>query len=93
MAASAQEPQKNETQAAFVYDLEYGNITFAATAVRETDVNKGGEGDFFFHMEAPAENSWAAVGVGTGMKGALIWVLYRSKNGTGTQLALHRMCM
>ncbi|KAF2274316.1 CBD9-like protein [Westerdykella ornata] len=62
----------------FVHATQYGNITFAATLARD--------GDLFFHLEAPAANSWAAVGIGEGMKGSLIWVFYRNDEGNGVTL-------
>jgi hypothetical protein len=63
----------------------YGNITFAATAVKEN-------GDLYFHIEAPAENSWVAVGTGSGMKGSLMWVVYRSEDERG-MLSLYLECV
>jgi hypothetical protein len=71
--------QDESEQVAFVYPTDYGNITYAATVVRDV-------GDLYFHIEAPADNSWAAVGVGTEMKGSLIWVFYRNENGDGKHI-------
>jgi len=60
----------NSSHSAFVYATVYGNVTFALTAVKDV-------GDLYFHIEAPAKNSWIAVGTGSQMKGSTMWVAYR----------------
>jgi hypothetical protein len=67
-----------------VHNIVYGNFTFAVTTVKEN-------GDLYIHIEAPAENSWVAVGTGSEMKGSLMWVVYRSEDEKGTlRLTLKR---
>ncbi|KAF2786223.1 iron reductase domain protein, partial [Melanomma pulvis-pyrius CBS 109.77] len=44
-------------------------------------------GDLYFHLEAPAENSWVAVGTGSQMKGSLMLVVYRSEDEKGITLS------
>ena len=51
-------------------------FVFALNAVEET-------GDLYFHLEAPAGQAWAAVGIGSEMKDSLIFAAYASENGTG----------
>ncbi|KAF2748277.1 iron reductase domain protein, partial [Sporormia fimetaria CBS 119925] len=63
----------------FLYPTEYGNVTFVPTLARDT-------GDLIFHFEAPAVNSWAAVGVGAEMRGSLIFTFYRNLKGSGVTL-------
>jgi hypothetical protein len=60
----------------FVYSQSVANITFTLTAVSDTN-------DLIFRLSAPAEYDWVAVGVGPSMKGALIFMVYPAKNGTG----------
>ena len=55
-------------------------FAFAVNAVQST-------GDIYFHLEAPAGNGWAAVGIGSEMKGSLIFVAYPSANGTGVTIS------
>lgn len=76
IALAAEQPKPVISSFVHSTDGEYGNITFAATLARD--------GDMFFHLEAPAANSWAAVGVGERMKGSLMWVFYRNDEGKGT---------
>ena len=59
-----------------VYQADGGLFAFAATAVKEN-------GDFYFHLEAPARYQWVAVGAGHRMADSLIWIAYRSKDGKG----------
>ncbi|KAF2111016.1 hypothetical protein BDV96DRAFT_603605 [Lophiotrema nucula] len=78
LLSSRAEP--NSSHSAFVYNTAYGNITFAVTAVKDV-------GDLYFHLEAPAQNSWVAVGTGGGMKGSLMFVVYRSLDEKGVTLS------
>jgi len=55
-------------------------FVFALNAVEAT-------GDLYFHLEAPAGQSWAAVGIGSEMKDALIFAAYASENGTGVTVS------
>ena len=44
-------------------------------------------GDLFFHLETSERVSWAAVGIGSQMKDALIFAAYASENGTGVTIS------
>ena len=55
-------------------------FVFALNAVKAT-------GDLFFHLEAPAGQAWAAVGIGSEMKDSLIFTAYASENGTGVTVS------
>ncbi|KAK7187970.1 hypothetical protein DPSP01_003144 [Paraphaeosphaeria sporulosa] len=68
------------SNATFVHDTGSGSVVFAVAAVKDV-------GDLYFHLEAPAEYSWVAVGSGEEMDGSLMWVAYRSENGTGVTLS------
>lgn len=70
------ESGSNSSLSAFVYNTVYGNITFAVTAVEDA-------GDLYFHLEAPADNSWVAVGTGSEMAGSVMWIVYRSGDEKG----------
>ncbi|KAF2737666.1 CBD9-like protein [Polyplosphaeria fusca] len=70
----------NATFSSFVQNTPNGNITFAVTAVKST-------GDLYFYIEAPAQNSWVAIGTGSEMEGALMIVAYRSANSKGITLS------
>ncbi|KAF2095422.1 CBD9-like protein, partial [Rhizodiscina lignyota] len=50
------------------------NFTFTLTAVQKT-------GDLFFRLSVPNEWSWVAVGTGSQMKSALIFLTYANTNG------------
>ena len=55
-------------------------FVFALNAVEAT-------GDLYFHLEAPAGQAWAAVGIGSEMKDALIFAAYASENNTGVTVS------
>jgi hypothetical protein len=55
-------------------------FVFALNAVKAT-------GDLYFHLEAPAGQAWAAVGIGSEMKDSLIFAAYASENGTGVTVS------
>jgi cytochrome b len=55
-------------------------FVFALNAVEAT-------GDLYFHLEAPAGQAWAAVGIGSEMKDALIFTAYASGNDTGVTIS------
>ncbi|KAF2247367.1 iron reductase domain protein [Trematosphaeria pertusa] len=82
IAALAQRDDDDSKNAssAFVHSTVYGNITFAVSTVTQT-------GDLYFHLEAPADNSWVAVGSGKEMKGSLMWVVYKSEDEKGITLS------
>ena len=67
---------QSTTPPSFVQTTDAGNISFAVAAVQDV-------GDLYFHVEAPASASWVAFGIGSDMKGSLMWVMYRNSNGTG----------
>jgi hypothetical protein len=67
----------NQLIRALLFTLKkIANITFTVTAVADTS-------DLIFRLSAPAEYDWVAIGVGTSMKDALIFMVYPAKNGTG----------
>jgi len=55
-------------------------FVFALNAVKAT-------GDLYFHLEAPAGQAWAAVGIGSEMKDSLFFAAYASENGTGVTVS------
>ncbi|KAF2469130.1 CBD9-like protein, partial [Lindgomyces ingoldianus] len=70
----------NSTTSAWVYGAKHGNITFAVTAVTSS-------GDLYFHLEAPADNNYVAIGTGEEMDDSLMWIVYRSSDGKGVTLS------
>ena len=76
LSVAAAQLSNNSAEVAFVQNTVYGNITFAPIVAQDV-------GDLYFHLEAPAENSWVAVGIGSEMKGSLIWVFYRNQTDKG----------
>lgn len=68
----------NDTSAVFVFKSPSTDqsFIFALNVVEAT-------GDLYFHLEAPAGQAWAAVGIGSSMKDSLILAAYPSDNGTG----------
>lgn len=75
------EPTQNQTapaSATFIYSnpRAAGNLTFSLAAVED-----GGLTDLYFHLSAPAANSWVAVGIGAQMKGALMFLVYHDSRG------------
>lgn len=73
--------EESSSNSTFVHNIGSGSLAFAAVTAKDA-------GDFFFHFEAPAEYSWVAIGTGDKMDGSLMWIAYRSGNGTGT-IAAH----
>jgi hypothetical protein len=62
----------------YMYTESSANLTFTITAAADTT-------DLFFKLSAPGNYDWIAVGFGgTQMKGAVMFVAYPTKNGTGT---------
>lgn len=61
----------------YVHKAGSGYLVFAVAAAKD-------DGRFFFHLEAPAEYSWMAIGTGDKMDGSIMMVAYRSSNETGT---------
>jgi hypothetical protein len=83
LAVTAQKAGPNaSTTATFVFQSSSTDQTFvfALNAVEST-------GDLYFHLEAPAGQAWAAVGLGSQMKDALIFAAYASENGTGVTIS------
>jgi len=83
LAATAQTAAYNaSTAATFVFGPPSvgQRFVFALNAVEET-------GDLFFHLETSEKASWAAVGIGSQMKDALIFAAYASENGTGVTIS------
>ncbi|KAF2186466.1 iron reductase domain protein [Zopfia rhizophila CBS 207.26] len=72
--------ESESTHSAFVYDTTYGNLTFAFTAVQDV-------GDLYFHLEAPADASWIAIGTGSRMANSLMLVFYRTRDEKGVILS------
>lgn len=68
----------NDSSAVFVFKSPSTDqsFIFALNVVEAT-------GDLYFHLEAPAGQAWAAVGIGSSMKDSLILAAYPSDNGTG----------
>lgn len=80
--ALADDPS-NTTGSVFVYPsptMASADFVFALSASPDT-------GDLYFHMSAPAGNSWMAVGFGTQMANALIIVAYPNSAGTGITIS------
>jgi hypothetical protein len=64
----------------YIYSESTANLTFTVTAAADTN-------DIFFKLSAPGNYDWIAVGFGGAqMKGAVMFVAYPTKNGTGTDL-------
>lgn len=72
----------NSEAATFVFRSSSTDQTFvfALNAVKAT-------GDLYFHLEAPAGQAWAAVGIGSEMKDSLVFAAYASENGTGVTVS------
>lgn len=48
--------------------------------------------DLFFHFEAPSrDHMWAGFGIGSGMSGSMIFVVYRSQNNEGKPIVSTRI--
>jgi hypothetical protein len=52
-----------------------------------TDTASTGNGDVFFQISAPTSFSWVAMGQGSGMSGANMFVLYTDPTGTNVTLS------
>lgn len=52
------------------------NMAFALSST----VTNGSEVDLYLSMSAPEQAGWASIGVGSGMAGALMFVIYPSTN-------------
>lgn len=72
----------NDSSAVFVFKSPSTDqsFIFALNVVEAT-------GDLYFHLEAPAGQAWAAVGIGSSMKDSLILAAYPSDNGTGVTVS------
>jgi hypothetical protein len=66
----------------FVYSQSVASLTFTLSAVADTN-------DLIFRLSAPAEYDWVAIGVGAKMEGALMFMVYPAKNGTGNIYNVH----
>jgi hypothetical protein len=62
----------------FTYEQGFANLTLTLTAAADT-------GDLAFRLAAPAQYDWVAIGIGAQMKGALMFIAYATKNGSGKQ--------
>jgi hypothetical protein len=62
----------------FIYDKDGVNFTFTFTA--------NANGDIWFSMAAPNKFGWMAVGTGSQMDGALMFVAYGDGTASGTPL-------
>ncbi|KAF2020748.1 iron reductase domain protein [Aaosphaeria arxii CBS 175.79] len=72
---------ESSINSSFVYNTgRTGSLAFAVVPVQY-------DGSLYFHLEVPAEYSWVAIGTGDQMAGSLMWVAYRSRNGTGVTLS------
>jgi hypothetical protein len=60
----------------FIYTQSGANVTLTLTAAADT-------GDLAFRVAAPAQYDWVAIGIGAQMKGALMFIAYATKNGSG----------
>jgi hypothetical protein len=67
----------------YMYSESGANLTFTVTAAADTN-------DLFFKLSAPGNYDWISVGFGTQMAGAVMFVAYPTKNGTGTRHAPRR---
>lgn len=79
---TAAEDDNSTSSATFVFKSPSTDqsFVFALNAVEAT-------GDLYFHLEAPTGQAWAAVGIGSEMKDALIFAAYPSENGTGVTVS------
>ena len=66
----------NASTSVFVQSTDEGDVAFAVTAVQQT-------GDLYFHLEAPAKNSWISIGTGNMMRYGLMWMIFKNANDTG----------
>lgn len=82
LAIAAENDSNNTNSATFVFKSPSTDqsFVFALNAVEAT-------GDLYFHLEAPAGQAWAAVGLGSEMEDALIFAAYPSDNGTGVTVS------
>lgn len=80
--AADNDTENNTNSATFVFKSPSTDqsFVFALNAVEAT-------GDLYFHLEAPAGQAWAAVGLGSEMEDALIFAAYPSDNGTGVTVS------
>ncbi|KAF2834501.1 iron reductase domain protein [Patellaria atrata CBS 101060] len=84
---------------AIVALLSLGSITYAQIAriCPDTDVcyslnipdatASSGSGDVYFQISSPTTNSWVALGQGTSMSGANIFVIYTSADGNNVTIS------
>lgn len=72
---TAQSSSTNSNSSVFVYNgAQNTEFVFALNADEKT-------GDLFFHIESPIGNAWAGVGIGSEMKGALMFIAYPAEDG------------
>lgn len=80
--AHALAADNSSTAATFVFSPSASGHSFVfALNAEETT------GDLYFHLEAPAGQAWAAVGLGSQMEDALIFAAYASSNGSGVTVS------
>ena len=61
----------------------YFVTNFTSDAQYVVAINAVQNGDIYWHMSAPTENSWVGVGIGETMAGSVMLISYKSANGTG----------
>ena len=75
VSLAAAQSSSNNASAVFVYGgYEGTQLVFALNADKST-------GDLYFHLESPAGNAWVGVGIGSQMKGALMFIAYPGNDG------------
>ena len=62
-----------------------GGICYRLNVPEQTA--SSGNGDIFFQIQGPSTKQWIAVGQGTGMTGANIFVIYADGSGTNVTLS------
>lgn len=62
-----------------------GGITYAVSVPAQTV--SSGSGDMYIQISGPTSNSWMAIGQGSSMSGANMFVIYASSNGQNVTLS------
>jgi hypothetical protein len=60
----------------FIYSENGANLAISFTVAADS-------GDLAFCLSAQADHDWVGFGIGTHMKDSLMFIAYRTKNGTG----------
>jgi len=61
--------------------LQWNDASSQLAFALSSTVTGGTNVDLYLHMSAPQRAGWAAVGIGRGMAGALMFVMYPADNG------------